>query len=128
MIAPRRDALAHRFIANVLPETRTWPPDLQVALHQLAFAGLPELILELRADRARAWAQDWRASMEELVRAPAQLSDEYVAFVSELVRQRAAPAAVENAIQDPERLAAAFERLGPLALVLSWRRESPAQA
>lgn len=49
----RRDGLAHRFVANVLPETTTWPPLVQLALYQLAFSTLPQIILELDADGAR---------------------------------------------------------------------------
>lgn len=124
----RRDALAHRFIARVLEETRDWPAELQVRLHRLAFDVLPELVLELAPADACAWAERWRAQIarEELIDIP----DEETRWIADLAAehrlahdQPAMPSAEEL-----ERLAQMFSRLGPLALALPWRGDTRAKA
>jgi hypothetical protein len=131
MMHPHREALAYRFIAATLAETRSWPADLQIGLHELAFRLLPELVLELKAERAQAWVRDWRARMEA-ARSP-EISAEDSAWVADLARAwslEPAPAAVDaqDAGGEIPRLAELIERLGPVALALPWRREPPARA
>lgn len=123
----RRDALAHRFIAQVVDETRRWPPRLQLALHELAMTALPELVLELRGERARTWARDWRERMEGDLAPAAGIAAEDAAWVAELAgRGAASPADEPDA--DPVGLGELLERLGPIALALPWRRTPPARA
>ncbi len=127
-----RDALAHRFIAHTVSETRGWPAHLQIGLHELAFTVLPELVLELRGEQACAWARRWRQRMEaELAAGGAQVAPEDVDWVAELARRRAAPAPAGEPPANPadiQRLAGLLERLGPVAMALPWRREPPARA
>jgi len=128
----RRDALAHKFVANVLAETRGWPPRLQVGLHQLAFADLPEAVLSLDADDARAWARRWRREIEGLMAAPpVRPRDEDLARIAELAAEWLAARPSPEQPAGPEeiaRLADLMARLGPLALGLPWRRQPPPRA
>jgi hypothetical protein len=126
---PHREALAHRFIARVGAETRAWPARLQIALHELVFVALPEIVLALDETAARAWARAWRERMEQ----PApEIDPADVEWVTTLAREWLAvhrpdqrgymPTAAELA-----RLTDLFARLGPIALQLPWRDE-PNQA
>jgi hypothetical protein len=127
-----RDALAHKFIATVLDETASWAPALQVSLHELAFDGLPELVLELDAEAAVQWVRRWRVRMEQLVAEPVpQIADEDAAWIAELALEwqaGRAPAAAEATPAQIARLAELFTRLGPLALALPWRGDPHAKA
>ena len=128
----RRDALAHKFIATVLDETQSWPAELQVNLHQLAFDGLPELVLELDGDAAIKWVRSWRLRVETAMAEPVpQFGAEDAAWIAELAQewqaaqQRTAEAATPAQIA---RLAELFSRFGPLALALPWRGDPQAKA
>jgi hypothetical protein len=114
----RRDALAHRFIARTLDETREWPAELQLMLQQLAFVALPELVLALDAEAACTWVRAWRARVEEQIACvdPAEVE-------RAMARSEATPAAPDDDPSPTEitRLAELLARFGPLALALPWR-------
>ena len=124
----QRDALAHRFIARVLDETRAWPAELQVRLHRLAFEVLPEVVLELSEDDARGWAQRWRAQIEREL--AIEIPDEQTRWIAEQAAEYErtyGPPPLPSA-EELERLARMFSRLGPLALTLPWRGDPRAKA
>jgi hypothetical protein len=125
----RRDALAHRFIAYTIPETRDWPYELQIALHKLAFVALPVLVLELPRPDACEWAARWRVR----ITAPAPLVDpadiEWIAAIARADPRQ--PRTADEPTPTPaeiDRLAELLARLGPLALALPWRDDAPAKA
>lgn len=128
----RRDALARRFLSNVLDETRAWPPHLQGALHELAFAALPELVLELDPAGAQRWARGWR---QRMAKGPLSLhvhaaDAEWVgAIARDWIEARRAPIDDTTlATSAQARLAELVSRLGPIAFGLPWRAEPPAKA
>ncbi len=128
MTSAYRDALAHRFIARVLDETRAWSAELQVRLHRLAFDVLPEIVLELSEDDARAWAQRWRAQIErELAIEIPEDQTRWIAEMAAEYERTHRPPPLPSA-EELERLARMFSRLGPLALALPWRGDTRAKA
>lgn len=128
----RRDALAHKFIAAVLDETQHWPPQLQVNLHALAFAGLPELVLELDSDAAVRWVRGWRQRMETAMAEPVpEIGAEDAAWIAGLAEEWQAAQQRLDLDATPAqiaRLAELFTRFGPLALALPWRGDPVAKA
>jgi hypothetical protein len=128
MTSAERDALAHRFIARVLDETRSWPAELQVRLHRIALDVLPEIVLELSEDDARAWAQRWRAQIER--EQAIEIPDEQTRWIAESAAEYErtyGPPPLPSA-EELERLARLYVRLGPLALSLPWRGDPRAKA
>jgi hypothetical protein len=126
-----REVLAHQFVASVLPETSAWPPEVALALYNLAFSALPDLVLELRGADARRWARGWRRRVDELRAMPAPvIAPEDAAWIAELARRTADAAPDTSPASGVEiaRLAGLFERLGPLALALPWRIVRAAEA
>lgn len=126
----RSDALAHRFVAFTLDETRAWPVELQVSLHELAFSSLPELVLELDAPSACRFARSWRERVEaELASPAAPFTEDDLAWLRGLAEGWTAPPA-EPTASGPEvsRLAELLRRFGPLALALPWRTVDPAKS
>ncbi|HEY1554249.1 MAG TPA: hypothetical protein VGF94_05410 [Kofleriaceae bacterium] len=126
---PQREALAHRFIARTRGETRAWPARLQIALHELVFVALPEVILALDEPAARAWAQAWRARMEQPAPEIDPADAEWVATLARewLAMQRPDQRGYMPTAAELARLTDLFARLGPIALQLPWRDE-PNQA
>ena len=118
------DAMAHRFIAYALDETRAWPSELQVSFHELAFTVLPDIILELDAPSACRFARDWKLRHEAMLgepRSPAHTPED-VAWLSMLAAGHdTSPAELDGSPAEVTRLAALMRRFGPLALALPWR-------
>lgn len=126
----RSDALAHRFVAFTLDETKDWPVELQHSFHQLAFSSLPELVLELDEPSACRFARGWRVRIETELASPATpFTDEDVTWLRGLAEGWTAPPA-EPAASGPEisRLAELLRRFGPLALAIPWRDVVPAKS
>jgi hypothetical protein len=126
-----RDALAHRFIAFTLDETRSWPLALQVNWHELAFTFLPELILELDQPAACRFARAWRERVETELAKPlvAPFSDAEHVWLADLARGHVAAEVLAGGTgSDVMRLAELLRRVGPLALALPWRASPPAKA
>ena len=125
----RSDALAHRFVAFTLDETKDWPVDLQLSFHQLAFSSLPELVLDFDAPSACRFAREWRERVEaELANPAAPFTDDDLAWLRGLAEGWTPPVA-EPAASGPEvsRLAELLRRFGPLALAIPWRDVVPAK-
>lgn len=120
-----QDALAHRFLAATRAEVATWPPELQVALHEYVFL-LPELVLAQEPDAAIRWVKRWRDEMDSLP-APAPATTAAVEpWIEELARDfrpLAEMDVVPPSAEQLERLAELFARFGPLALSIPWRFE-----
>jgi hypothetical protein len=122
------DALAHRFISRTLPETSSWPPTLQVALHELAFVAIPDEVLGLDSDEAIAWARRWRERIETSGSVVAEDMEWVVALAEQWQAARPSPSAGIATQGELDRVADLMSRLGPLALRLPWRSDRPAKA
>lgn len=123
----RREALAYRFIAHVLTDTQSWPPELQVSLYELAMSTLPEVVLELDENGARDWAKQWRADLEATVNEPLHpIHDDSRAWIEQMASEWLAARRGSNEPATPaqlQRLASLYTRFGSLALALPWRGE-----
>lgn len=120
-----RDALAHRFVAATLGETKAWSNDLQVAFHQLAFATLPLAILELDERSARRFARRWRTEVEA---EPVPVPPTDDAWIVELASGWDAARDAGASGDQIAKLAELIRRFGPLALTMPWRAGPPAKA
>lgn len=127
----QRDAMAHRFVAHAMDETRTWSPELQVDFHELAFSVLPDILLELDAPSVCRFARDWKVRHERSLadpEAPSFTAEEHAWLAMLAAGHEGARVELDSSAAEISRLAALMRRFGPLALALPWRDKDVPQA